>query len=1022
MTPPFGTPLRIFAALMFCLLPSPARAADRTVVDRFVTTNWDISDGLPGTRISAVARTADGYLWIATPYGLSRFDGVRFFNLTPDNTPTLKVAAIRTLMTSREGSLWIGTDNGGLYRRSGNQISEVNCGPGFKGKAVLSLAEDAEGALWIGTEGAGLFRLMGGKTESVGLERRDRVARRVSQMTNDEAGGLWLLIDGQIYQAIDGKVVALPRSAFLSTPALAMTASREGGMWVATEGDHYGGTRIYLVKDNVKEELAKPYPWAENSVRSRVYALREDRFGQLWCATGGSGIYYRTPDGRWNKLATQMPLSHAEGLCLLSDDTDAMWLGTRTSGLHCIRPQPPITLLHLPAEFDQNIIQSLCLRIDGTIWAGTDSAGLFKWTDGEPSRFFDKAEEGDQRFSVITEDRQGGLWAGTMEGLFRFENDSFTAVRTHVGLRHGGICDVLDDGKSGIWVGNLQGVVHLAAGYQKSYGKNEGLPGGLIRALSFDPSGKLVVIISGVGVFREEGERFVRLTVSETAGNTRHPWNGGPSAHARSMLYESDGTMWVTTHGFGLWCIRSGVAEQWTLEGDELPSNYLFGLVDDGKGNLWMGSESGILGVSKRSLAQRGGNRDSPLKTWQLTTADGLVSNVCSGSGRTGAARSPSGMLWFANGPALAGFDPSRIALTPVPHPPILEEVVIDGQLFQKPAKEPIQVKSDARTFELHYASPNLRNPDQLRFRYQLVGLDKGWVNAGNRRVAYYNRLPPGDYQFRAGVAADGDIWQDVAEPLPVVVIPHLYERPEVKLAAAIAVLAAVGGGVWRLERSRSRRRLERLKLQRAMDQERQRIARDIHDDLGSGLTEIILLSDTLRDVVGTIPEAEKSARAISNSARNLTRSMDEVVWAVNPGNDTLESFLNYINDFAQDFLSAAGVRYRWSAPDEVPDITLTSETRHSLYLACKEALNNATRHAGATEVQIRVDLDQPGFRIAIEDNGRGFDTDAIRKRGSGLGNMHHRLLELGGKCDIQSPPCGGSRVTFTIVTSSPRP
>lgn len=1005
------------SALVLCRLAFCLQAADRTVMEGFVGQNWDISDGLPGTRISSVARTADGYVWLATPNGLSRFDGVRFFNLTPENTPALKVTAMRSLLTRRDGSLWIGTGSGALYRRAGDRYVEVDDGASLEGKSVLSLAEDSEGSLWIGTDGAGLFRITDGKPEAIRTENSERPARRVSQMTLDTEGRLWMLIDGQIYHVREGKVLPPTRSTFLMTPGLSMTSSRDGGLWVATEGDHYGGTRIHRLKDGAKTELDGPYPWAENSVRSRANALVEDRSGRLWCGTSGSGIFYRPPDGKWCKLDTHMPLSHAEGLCLMLDEGDSLWLGTRTSGLHHIRPQPPITRLHLPAEFDQNIVQSLCLKSDGTIWAGTDSAGLFRWIDGEPTHFF--AEEKDQRFSVITEDRRGVLWAGTMAGLFRFQDGSFSPVRDHAALRHGGICDVLDDGKSGIWVGTLQGVVHLEEGAQRFFGQEQGLPRGLIRTLALDPDGRLTVIISGTGVFRQEGDHFARLSPPRMVGGNRHPWNEGPSAHARTLLYDADGSLWVATHGYGLWHLKGEEAKQCTHEEDGLPNNHLFGMVDDGRGNLWIGSESGILGISKQSLAQRHANRNVPLSTWLLTTSDGLAAKVCSGMGRTGAARSTAGMLWFANGPALAGFDPTKLAHISAPRPPLVEEVVIDGVSVARTQSAPIEVKSGARTYELHYTSPNLLNPGQQRFRYQLQGLDREWVDAGNRRVAYYNRLPPGNYEFKVKVAVNDDLWQEVPEPLQLEVIPHFHERPAVRTAAGLLLLAGVGGAVWQFERSRSRRRMERLKLQRAMDQERQRIARDIHDDLGSGLTEIILLSDTLREEVVTNQAAETSARAISNSARNLTRAMDEVVWAVNPGNDTLESFLNYLNDFAQEFLARAKVRYRWAAPDEVPPITLSAETRHSLYLACKEALNNATRHASASEVHIRLDLVPPGFSISIEDNGKGFHSDAVRKRGQGLGNMDQRLLDIGGKCEILGNPGGGSKVVFTISNPS---
>jgi signal transduction histidine kinase len=208
---------------------------------------------------------------------------------------------------------------------------------------------------------------------------------------------------------------------------------------------------------------------------------------------------------------------------------------------------------------------------------------------------------------------------------------------------------------------------------------------------------------------------------------------------------------------------------------------------------------------------------------------------------------------------------------------------------------------------------------------------------------------------------------------------------------------------------------LERLELQRTLDAERQRIARDIHDDLGSGLTEIILLSDSLDESIQPTPADQKMVGEISARARSLTRAMDEVVWAINPRNDTLEGFLTYLGKFTQDYLIKAEVRCRWNVPTEVPELPLSADMRHNLYLACKEALHNIVKHAGASEVSVRLDLAEGGFTLAIEDDGRGFAAALPPARGNGLANMRQRLKELGGVCRVESTPGGGTRVLFSL-------
>ncbi len=325
-----------------------------------------------------------------------------------------------------------------------------------------------------------------------------------------------------------------------------------------------------------------------------------------------------------------------------------------------------------------------------------------------------------------------------------------------------------------------------------------------------------------------------------------------------------------------------------------------------------------------------------------------------------------------------------------------------------------LRVQSGARRIDFQYTSPNVLAPERLRFRFRLKGVDQQWVDAGTRREASYSRLPPGRYEFEVQASGPEGTWQE-GHGMQLVVVPRFWERAAFQIAAGLALLAGVAGTVWVWERSRSRRRLERLELQRTVDAERQRIARDIHDDLGSGLTEIILLSDSLDETIQPTPADQKMVGEISARARSLTRAMDEVVWAINPRNDTLEGFLTYLGKFTQDYLARAEVRCRWNVPAEVPDLPLSAEMRHNLYLACKEALHNVVRHAHASEVSVRFDWTERGFTLAIEDDGQGFAADRTPGRGNGLPNMRQRLKDLHGLCRVESTPDRGTRVVFSL-------
>jgi signal transduction histidine kinase len=249
--------------------------------------------------------------------------------------------------------------------------------------------------------------------------------------------------------------------------------------------------------------------------------------------------------------------------------------------------------------------------------------------------------------------------------------------------------------------------------------------------------------------------------------------------------------------------------------------------------------------------------------------------------------------------------------------------------------------------------------------------------------------------------------------PLP------FWQRGWIIALAVLLPCVLVVGAIVMLDRRRTRLQIQRLQQARAVDQERARIAQDLHDDLGSGLTEIVLLSDSVRQDLNPQAESWQMVGAIADRARELTQAMDEIVWVVNPRNDSLESLLTYLNKTGHEYLQRAGVRSRWDFPETMPDWRLATDVRHNLYLACKEALHNVVKHAAATEVWVRLKLEPGRVILCIEDNGRGFDPGQLAAAGNGLLNMQRRMEAIGCQTGIASTPGHGTTVTFDVFESA---
>ena len=293
-----------------------------------------------------------------------------------------------------------------------------------------------------------------------------------------------------------------------------------------------------------------------------------------------------------------------------------------------------------------------------------------------------------------------------------------------------------------------------------------------------------------------------------------------------------------------------------------------------------------------------------------------------------------------------------------------------------------------------------------MQFRYRLDHLDTDWVQAGTRRFAQYNFLPPGNYRFHVLACNSDEVWNQTGSEVSVNIRPHFYEIWWFRVLAALAVLGAVAGVVRQTATRRLHQKMEQLERRQAVERERARIAKDIHDDLGASLNLIAVLGDLARE-----EKAAERIEKMSATARQAVKSLDEIVWAVNPRNDTLSHLVDYICQYANDYLRDAGIRCLLDVPEQPPAQEVPSNVRHNLFLVMKEALQNVVKHARATRVELRLQIGAEDLRMDIADNGCGFDRPPRDDRADGLDNMRQRLIEIGGECRVESHPGVGTVV-----------
>jgi signal transduction histidine kinase len=383
--------------------------------------------------------------------------------------------------------------------------------------------------------------------------------------------------------------------------------------------------------------------------------------------------------------------------------------------------------------------------------------------------------------------------------------------------------------------------------------------------------------------------------------------------------------------------------------------------------------------------------------------------------GQQQAARSADGRLWFPNQYTVAVFDPASIPSSDTVRPVIFEETVVDGvPLAGDPAKG-LRVKSNARSLEFHFTSPTFLPPERLQFRYRLKGQDEQWINAGKRRVAYYNNLTPGPYEFQAMVGGPNGIWRETGHSLRLDIVPQWWQRTSVRWLGGLLLLGALAAGVRMAERARLRRRMQELQNQQALEQERRRIAQDLHDDIGARLTQLSLQGDLVCRENRPANEMRHEVAGMTGRVRELVVAMDEIVWAINPRHDSMASLARYIQHYAAEFFEPLPIRCRVAIQAALPEAILNARVRHNIFLVVKEALHNAAKHSGAAEVRLAIRREGPNAIITVDDDGRGFAPAPDGGIRHGLTNMRSRLQDIGGDCHLESQPGAGCRVSFTI-------
>jgi len=966
-------------ALFFLSLVLPLAAlAQRAVPDGYTRRVWQTQDGLPENTVQAFAQTPNHYLWIGTSGGLVRFDGVRFLTFDRGNTPTMHENSIFCLTVARDGSLWAGTDGGGLLRYSNGVFRAYSTPQGLTNGFVRAVYEDREGRLWAGTDD-GLFQLSGERFMRIdGTEKISALA--VHDIREDQAGGVW--VGGSRLIRIQGsKCKEYALEGYPSaTRVKSILETDDETIWVGTVS---GLQRSRGDLENARFERI-------SDIDTTVRVLRKDRDGTLWIGSIGGGLV-RYRDGRFTRMTMPDNPPGSTVLGLFEDSEQNIWVGMQTGMLRLSRTA--MTTFPLP-DVQNADFGTVYADVDGSLWVA--STNLYRINPQRDRSELIAAPEAGVRVRNVLRDHTGALWIGTDgHGAFRTKGAEKVHYTTHNGLTNDFVRAFLEGRQGSVWIATDEGLNRWRDGVVTNYRMTDGLCYFSIRTLLEDQRGD-IWIGTDRGVSHWRDGVFLQDTVVNRLSSEK-VW---------AIHEDDDGGLWFGTRGAGLFRWRGGVLTAFGTD-QGLASNSIYQILEDAHKTLWMSGPTGISSVSRRELDKLAEHAMFHPAVTLYGLSDGVEATQMHGGTQPAGALTSSGELWFPSNRGPVRVLPDLTRLGGLPEVAI-EQVLVDGR--EMPNSGPLVVPQGEGRLQIDYSAIRLRSQERIRFRYKLEGFDKEWVAALNRGLAYYTNLPPGKYLFRVQ-AFEMNMPDRFAEAsLPFTFRAHFY-RTWWFFGLCIAAALTLVFAAYRLRLRQVHARFE------GMLEERNRIAREMHDTVIQGCASASAL---LEAVVSMEEESSGTRRELLDSARSqIASTVDEArlaIWNLRKNESASLQIELLLENMAQQISHVSHVPVRFEVSGR--PFPLDRAVGHVVLMVAREAVYNAVHHAQPQEVCIRVSFEANSMRMHIFDDGCGFDPAevlAAKTEHFGLVGIRERIETVGGRFDLESAPGKGTQLSVEL-------
>ena len=1001
-------------------------------------------NGLVQDRINCINQDKDGFIWIFSYSGISLYDGhsLKPFQYFVKDTNTFDNTEPNCVFRDHKNRMWIYSGyNIIMYDYSNGKIKSFNKEESYKKKLnkydITALTEDENGNIWIGTR-LGLFEYQEDKNEftqflhdTLDIKHQGYYRNRITDLLPDHHGNIWL-------------------------------------------GTLYGLYKFSLTT----HQFIQPYKvdYNPNIRNDRIVSEEFDKKGNIWISIFDNGI--KILDTSTNKVSiidvknSNGRINSNQIVKILCDDDGNMWIAHDTKGINIYFNK---TKRFESFRHDESDAQSLIDdRINtlfkdkfGMIWIGTQTEGVdrvsrvqskFNTLKYIAGKLNSPCENG---ILCACEDSKGNLWIGSQTGLMYFDRSMNIFTCYHHEDNNSN--SLSDDNINAIaiyenrflWIGTNNGlnVYDIVTKKWKHYFHDDkninSISSEVISNICISKNGKIWFGTNNViSRYQPDGDYFENRTNNKNIGML-------PRAFYTSIFEDSRNTMWIATSRSGVYNLDSTfkVIKKYRVDTTRLnniPSNTVNNFAEDKEGNIWIATDVGIVKLNRNTQ-----------KFIVYTTADGLSSN------KINQVRiMPDGIIWVATNAGLSeifidskgkiivknfnstdglqsnlfyigaslilktgelffggskGFNifyPKDIVFNNfIPDVQISSFKIFDkeiGNLSQSITQKKIKLVYKQNFFSFDMAAISYDYPEKNKFAYQLEGFDKEMIYCGSQYHVSYTSVPPGIYTLHVIASNNDGIWNNEGLRMQIEITPPFWMTWWFRIITIGIIIVSFTMVVRFISTRKLRKQLAVIEQQREIENIRSRISRDIHDEIGSGLTRISVLGEMMKSDIGEKQgNVSSTINKIISSSREITGNLSEIVWTINPQYDNLQSILSYMRNYSNKFFEDSSITCKVDFSGNVPSIHVNPDIKRNLFLVLKESLNNIMKHSHAKNAFITFEINDKNFRFIIADDGAGIDESRKHEFGNGLRNIQTRMQSINASCHIKSETGKGTTITI---------